>query len=50
MAAKEIAYQENARNLILNGVNALANAVRVTLGPKGRNVVIEKSFGSPTIT
>jgi chaperonin GroEL len=50
MAAKEIAYQENARTLILNGVNALANAVRVTLGPKGRNVVIEKSFGSPTIT
>jgi len=50
MAAKEIAYQENARALILNGVNALANAVRVTLGPKGRNVVIEKSFGSPTIT
>ncbi|MET0411766.1 MAG: chaperonin GroEL [Polyangiaceae bacterium] len=50
MAAKEIAYQENARNLILNGVNALANAVKVTLGPKGRNVVLEKSFGSPTIT
>jgi chaperonin GroEL len=50
MAAKEIAYKEDARNLILNGVNALANAVRVTLGPKGRNVVIEKSFGSPTIT
>src|SRR5690348_5924747 len=50
MSAKEIAYQENARALILNGVNALANAVRVTLGPKGRNVVIEKSFGSPTIT
>src|SRR6187401_1205190 len=50
MAAKEIAYQENARNLILNGVNALANAVRVTLGPKGRNVVIEKSFGAPTVT
>src|SRR6187397_2590223 len=50
MAAKEIAYQENARNLILNGVNILADAVKVTLGPKGRNVVIEKSFGSPTIT
>jgi chaperonin GroEL len=50
MAAKEIVYQENARALILNGVNALANAVRVTLGPKGRNVVIEKSFGSPIIT
>src|SRR5690242_13348804 len=50
MAAKEIAYQESARNLILNGVNALADAVKVTLGPKGRNVVLEKSFGSPTIT
>ncbi|HEY2408583.1 MAG TPA: chaperonin GroEL [Polyangiaceae bacterium] len=50
MAAKEIVYQEAARNLILNGVNALADAVKVTLGPKGRNVVIEKSFGSPTVT
>src|SRR6185436_18109400 len=50
MAAKEIVYQEKARTLILNGVNALADAVKVTLGPKGRNVVIEKSFGSPTIT
>ena len=50
MGAKEIVYQEQARNLILGGVNALANAVKVTLGPKGRNVVIEKSFGSPTIT
>ncbi len=50
MAAKEIVYTETARNLILEGVNALADAVKVTLGPKGRNVVIEKSFGSPTIT
>ena len=50
MAAKEIAYEEKARNLILTGVNALADAVKVTLGPKGRNVVIEKSFGSPTVT
>src|SRR5687767_9347062 len=50
MAAKEITYTENARSLILNGVNALANAVKVTLGPKGRNVVIEKSFGAPLIT
>src|ERR1700755_1019732 len=50
MSAKEIVYTENARNLILAGVNALADAVKVTLGPKGRNVVIEKSFGSPTIT
>ena len=50
MAAKDIVYTENARNLILAGVNALADAVKVTLGPKGRNVVIEKSFGSPTVT
>ncbi|MBX3230565.1 MAG: chaperonin GroEL [Labilithrix sp.] len=50
MAAKEIVYTESARNLILCGVNALADAVKVTLGPKGRNVVIEKSFGSPTVT
>ena len=50
MAAKEIVYTENARNMILAGVNALADAVKVTLGPKGRNVVIEKSFGSPTVT
>ncbi len=50
MAAKEIVYTENARNYILAGVNALADAVKVTLGPKGRNVVIEKSFGSPVIT
>jgi len=50
MAAKEIVYQERARNLILSGVNALADAVKVTLGPRGRNVVIEKSFGSPTVT
>jgi chaperonin GroEL len=50
MAAKEIVYTEEARNLILAGVNALADAVKVTLGPKGRNVVIEKSFGSPTVT
>ncbi|MGZ3449952.1 MAG: chaperonin GroEL [Polyangiales bacterium] len=50
MAAKEIVYTEQARNYILAGVNALADAVKVTLGPKGRNVVIEKSFGSPVIT
>src|SRR3954462_1397720 len=50
MAAKEIVYNESARSLILAGVNALADAVKVTLGPKGRNVVIEKSFGSPTVT
>ena len=50
MAAKEIIYHESARNLILAGVNALADAVKVTLGPKGRNVVIERSYGSPTIS
>ncbi|MFO0693243.1 MAG: chaperonin GroEL [Polyangiales bacterium] len=50
MAAKEIIYDANARDRILAGVNTLANAVKVTLGPKGRNVVIEKSFGAPTIT
>jgi chaperonin GroEL len=50
MSAKEIVYTEHARNYILAGVNALADAVKVTLGPKGRNVVIEKSFGSPTVT
>jgi chaperonin GroEL len=50
MAAKEIVYTENARNLILSGVNQLADAVKVTLGPKGRNVVIEKSYGAPTVT
>jgi chaperonin GroEL len=50
MTAKAIVYDESARNLILSGVNSLANAVKVTLGPKGRNVVIEKSFGSPTVT
>lgn len=50
MAGKLIKYQEEARNEILRGVNKLADAVKVTLGPKGRNVVINKSFGSPTIT
>jgi chaperonin GroEL len=50
MAAKEILYDTNARDRILTGVNALADAVKVTLGPKGRNVVIEKSFGAPTVT
>ncbi|MDH3403511.1 MAG: chaperonin GroEL [Acidobacteriota bacterium] len=50
MAAKQIVYAEDARGAILRGVNKLANAVKVTLGPKGRNVVIEKKFGSPTIT
>ncbi len=48
--SKELRFSEDARNSILRGVNILANAVRVTLGPKGRNVVIEKSFGAPLIT
>ena len=48
--AKQIIYSEDARAAILRGVNKLADAVKVTLGPKGRNVVIEKKFGSPTIT
>jgi chaperonin GroEL len=48
--AKQIIYGEESRQAILRGVNALANAVKVTLGPKGRNVVLDKKFGSPTIT
>jgi len=50
MAAKEIKYDIKARESILRGVNALAEAVKVTLGPKGRNVILEKSFGAPAIT
>ena len=50
MAAKEIQFGENARQRMLRGVDQLANAVKVTLGPKGRNAVLEKSFGAPTIT
>jgi chaperonin GroEL len=50
MAAKDVKFDTDARNRMLNGVNILANAVKVTLGPKGRNVVIEKSFGAPRIT
>ncbi len=50
MAAKEIRFGEDARTKMLRGVNVLANAVKATLGPKGRNVVLEKSFGAPTIT
>ncbi len=50
MSAKELRFSEQARGAILQGVNVLADAVKVTLGPKGRNVVIEKSFGAPTIT
>src|SRR5262244_1628367 len=50
MAAKEISFHQGARDAILRGVRVLSDAVAVTLGPKGRNVVIEKSFGSPTVT
>jgi len=50
MAAKEIRFSEDARQRLLTGVNTLADAVKQTLGPKGRNVVLERSFGSPTVT
>jgi chaperonin GroEL len=50
MAAKDVVFGDNARTKMVEGVNILANAVKVTLGPKGRNVVIERSFGGPTIT
>ena len=50
MAAKEIRFAEDARNRMQVGVNILANAVKATLGPKGRNVVLDKSFGAPTVT
>ena len=50
MAAKDIRFSEEARNRVLRGVNLLADAVTVTLGPKGRNVILEKSWGSPTMT
>ncbi|MDT0497714.1 chaperonin GroEL [Algiphilus sp. W345] len=50
MAAKEVKFADDARSRMANGVNILANAVKVTLGPKGRNVVLDKSFGAPTVT
>src|SRR5690554_266621 len=50
MAAKEVKFGESARDRMVAGVNILANAVKVTLGPKGRNVVLERSFGAPTVT
>ncbi|HEY2966831.1 MAG TPA: chaperonin GroEL [Casimicrobiaceae bacterium] len=50
MAAKDVRFGEGVRNRMLSGVNILANAVKITLGPKGRNVVLERSFGAPTIT
>ena len=50
MAAKDVKFGNDARIKMLEGVNVLADAVKVTLGPKGRNVVLDKSFGAPTIT
>ena len=50
MAAKDVRFGESARSRMVAGVNILANAVKITLGPKGRNVVLERSFGAPTIT
>lgn len=50
MAAKEVRFSDDARSRMVEGVNILANAVKVTLGPRGRNVVLEKSFGAPTVT
>jgi chaperonin GroEL len=50
MAAKEVKFHDSARNKIVAGVNVLADAVKVTLGPKGRNVVLERSYGAPTVT
>jgi len=50
MAAKEVRFGDDARQKMFSGVNILANAVKVTLGPKGRNVVLDKSFGAPTVT
>src|ERR1043166_9239602 len=50
MAAKEVRFSEDARAKVLRGVNLLADTVTVTLGPRGRNVVLEKSWGAPTVT
>src|SRR5271168_1498370 len=50
MAAKEVRFNGDARDRMLRGIETLANAVRVTLGPKGRNVLLDKSFGAPRIT
>ena len=50
MAAKQVLFHSEARTRMVKGVNLLADAVKVTLGPKGRNVIIERSFGAPTIT
>ena len=50
MSAKDVKFGDDARAKILSGVNILADAVKVTLGPKGRNVVLDKAFGAPTVT
>jgi len=50
MAAKDVKFSDDARHRMFAGVNLLANAVKVTLGPKGRNVILDKSFGAPTVT
>ena len=50
MSAKDVKFGDSARSQMLDGVNTLANAVKVTLGPKGRNVVLDKSFGAPTLS
>ena len=50
MSAKEVKFGDDARQRMLEGVNILSDAVKVTLGPKGRNVILDKSFGSPTVT
>ncbi len=50
MAAKDVIFGGEARARMIEGVNILANAVKITLGPKGRNVVLERSFGAPTVT
>ncbi|MCB2105529.1 MAG: chaperonin GroEL, partial [Rhodobacteraceae bacterium] len=50
MAAKDVKFDSDARDRMLRGVNILADAVKVTLGPKGRNVVLDKAFGAPRIT
>src|SRR4030042_2522620 len=50
MSAKEVRFDQQARDAILRGVDILANTVKVTLGPKGRNVILDKSWGSPTVT
>ena len=50
MAAKDVKFGDDARSRMVRGINILANAVKVTLGPKGRNVVLDKAFGAPTVT